>query len=245
MRVRYFFLVLSLLFVVFSCNRYDKADYPQSAILHNYCKAIESCVSNNLEGDDAIPIIVREKAKRFLKSRMNPNTFKKTQLPSATIHLDETVLPNSEEEMKKDSLLFGYAMPKEIYENIDDCVNQEYSYPIYRLGFKLELLELGVEAIYLDLVVDNDLQIIHDIQFPSMQPNSFIPIDSVHSELIRRKIPSELVSIDLRYDETKKEIYWIAKSFDPNSPPTCLINLRYNYHFKMNFATGKIIDYPI
>lgn len=51
--------------------------------------------------------------------------------------------------------------------------------------------EIGID-IGMNLMIDKNGKTIKDIEFPKAEfADKIIPIDSVHSELIRRKIPSE------------------------------------------------------
>jgi hypothetical protein len=86
---------------------------------------------------------------------------------------------------------------------------------------------------------------IEDIDFPKAEfVNKIIPIDSVHSELIRRKISYKKLNINLWFDKKTKSLFWGTNTLISKGSilgPSCFPKVK--HHFKMNAISGKIIEY--
>ncbi|WP_103072300.1 hypothetical protein [Aquimarina sediminis] len=74
--------------------------------------------------------------------------------------------------------------------------------------------------------------------------DKIIPIASVHSELIRRRIPYKKLNIDLWFDNKSKTFIWATNTLIRKGSifgSSCFPEVK--YHFKMNAINGKITEY--
>ena len=94
-------------------------------------------------------------------------------------------------------------------------------------------------------MLDRNGKLIKDIDFPKAEfADRIIPIDSVHSELIRRKIPYDKLNIHLWFDKRTESFIWSTNTLIREGSimgPSCFPEV--NYHFKMNANNGEITEF--
>lgn len=232
--------ILTFLIIILfaSCNKYSREKYPQFASKMESYKHINSCYFAEFENLNKIPIEIQNKFTSYLKNRLGNNNFKKLKFKNGYVLSDKPIeieKTKSESEILK---LLGHHKEK---SNCDTIID----FPVYSVIYELKLPEIGIEKIGMNLMLDKNGKTVKDIDFPQAEfANKIIPIDSVHSELIRRKIPYKKLKIDLWFDKRTESFIWSTSTLIQEGSifgPSCFPNV--NYHFKMNANNGKITEF--
>ncbi|WP_133250048.1 hypothetical protein [Marinifilum breve] len=239
MKVKIFnFLFLMILFA--SCDKFSREKYPQLASKTESYKYINSCYSAEFENIDKIPTEMQNKITSFLKSRLGNKNFKELEFKSGYVLSDKPIEIERTESESKILALLGQDKQKVDCDTILD-------FPIYSVVYELKKPEIGIEIIGLNLMLDRNGKLIKDIDFPKAEfADKIIPIDSVHSELIRRKIPYKKLNIDLWFDKRTESFVWSTNTLIREGSiagPSCFPEVY--YHFKMNANNGEITEFDI
>jgi hypothetical protein len=230
------FLLLIMLFA--SCDKYSHKKYPQLASKTESYKYVNSCYSAEFESLDKIPTEMQNKLTSYLKSRLGKNNFQKLEFDNGYVLSDKLIEIERTENESSILVLLGQDKEKTDCDSILD-------FPIYSVVYQLKIPEIGIEKIGLNLMLDNKGKVIKDIDFPKAEfADRIISIDSVHSELIRRKIPYKKVNIDLWFDKRTESFIWSTNTLIRGGSiagPSCFSEVQ--YHFKMNATNGIITEY--
>ena len=230
------FLLLIILFA--SCDKYAREKYPQLVSKTESYKYINSCYSVEFENLDKIPPEIQNKISTYLKDRLGKDNFQQLEFDNGYILSDKPI--EIERTKSKSVILALLGQDKEK----TDC-DTILAFPIYSVFYHLKKPELGIEKIGLNLMIDKNGKTIKDIDFPKADfANRIIPIDSVHSELIRRKIPYKKLNIDLWFDKRAESFIWSTSTLIREGSimgPSCFSGV--NYHFKINANNGEITEY--
>ncbi|MBA6316910.1 hypothetical protein FLV31_19235 [Cellulophaga baltica] len=230
------FLLLIMLFT--SCDKYSREKYPQLASKTESYKYVNSCHSAEFESLDKLPTEMQNKLTSFLKSRLGKNSFQKLEFDNGYVLSDKPIEIERTENESSILALLGQDKEKTDCDSIID-------FPIYSVIYQLKIPEIGIEKIGLNLMLDNKGKVIKDIDFPKAEfADRIISIDSVHSELIRRKIPYKKVNIELWFDKRTESFIWSTNTLIREGSiagPSCFPEVQ--YHFKMNATNGIITEY--
>lgn len=236
---RFFFkcLVLQFFFLFVSCNEYDRSKYPQSLSKNEIPLTIPNCYSQDILKLESIPVFIREKINIHLKNRLENELIERIHFDQGMMFYNQSIISKSEAEILE---MFGNE------SELKSC-NSTLSFPIYSLVYYLKIPEKGLDQIGLHLLVDANGAIVENIDFPKgIVIDNIISIDSVHNELIRRKIPYKNLKIDFSYDPKEETFFWITSTLlDKGSfyGPSCFPLS--NYHFKMNALNGEVTIYNL
>ena len=232
-----FFLVFSALL---SCNQYSRTDYPQSVNSSPNYLHINSYHQLEVENLEIIPQHIQNKMTQLLKNRLGEERFSKLTYKSTDIWSDKPI-PRGPAKSLTEVLLYGDdTLTRVSGEGIDSI----YNYPLYANNYQFSLPEKGIDTLHMNLILDVDGDIIKDIAYPKNGFENFIPIDSIHSELIRRKIPSDKLKIYLSYSEKTNSYIWSTSSLIRSGSifgSSCFPEIE--QHFKMNAFTGVITEF--
>lgn len=235
--------ILSFLFLIIaitSCNKFTREKYPQLASKKESYKYINSCYSAEFEDMNKIPTEMQNMLTSYLKNRLGNKNFEKLEFKNGYILSDKPIEIEKTENESRILDLLGQNIQKIDCDTILD-------YPIYSVVYQLKKPEIGIEKIGLNLMLDRNGKLIKDIDFPKAKfANVIIPIDSVHSELIRRKISYKKLNIDLWFDRRTESFVWSTNTLIRDGSimgPSCFPEV--NYHFKMNANDGKITEFNI
>ncbi|TCP22367.1 hypothetical protein EV195_11216 [Tenacibaculum skagerrakense] len=232
--------ILSLLIIIslVSCNKYSREKYPQFATKTESYKYVNSCYSAEFDNINKIPIDIQNQFTSYLKNRLGKNDFQKLEFKNGYALSDEPIdieRTNSESEFLA---ILGQNKEK---SNCDSIID----FPVYSMIYELKLPEIGIEKLGLNLMLDTNGKTIKDIDFPKAEfRDKLIPIDSVHSELIRRKIPYKKLNIDLWFDKRTESFVWSTSTLIREGSimgPSCFPEVK--YHFKMNANNGEITEF--
>lgn len=234
--MRNLIIILISIATLISCKDYSKEKYPKLVTKTGTYKHIESChfiQTNNLS---VFPENIKDSILNYYQKRIGKEYFNKIKFDFGYIYSDKPIKSASKKH-KVDSLLFDYWVAPEICDSI-------YNFPVYTSAFKLEVPELGIKKLGLNLVIDSKGEILKDFQYPHFKKNvdeqKIIPLDSVNSILIKRKISNEHLRIEIDYNEESGFLFWVPKTDLYPSDMSCLI--MYKSHFRMNMFTGEIIE---
>ncbi len=231
-------LFLILIIVFTSCDKYSREKYPQLVSKRESYKEINSCYSKEFHNFNQIPGTIQNRINRHLTKRLGINNFKELKFKNGFILSNVPIKIKTNNKSVSIADLLG----KEV--NKQDCDTILIS-PIYSVYHELEKPELGIEKISFNLMIDKNGKCIKDIDFPKVNfANNIIPIDSVHSELIRRKISPKKLHIDFWFDNRKDTFFWATSTVISEGSilgPSCFPNVQ--YHFKMNAKSGEITEY--
>ncbi len=237
MKVKIFSFLL-LIILLASCDKYSRDKYPQLASKIESYKYVNSCYSAGFESLNKIPTKMQNKIKSYLKNRLGSNNFQKLEFDNGYVLSDKPIEIERTENESSILALLGQDKEKNECDSILD-------FPIYSVVYKLKMPEIGIEKIGLNLMLDKNGKLIKDVDFPKTEfADKIIPIDSVHSELIRRKIPYKKLNIDLWFDKRTESFIWSANTVIREGSimrPSCFPKI--NYHFKMNANSGEITEY--
>ena len=232
--------ILSLLIIIVfaSCDKYSREKYPQFASKKESYKYVNSCYSAEFESSNKIPIDVQNKVNHYLKNRLGKNNFRNLVFKNAYVLSDKPIEVEGTKRESEILALLGQQKEKSDCDRIID-------FPVYSIVYELKLPEIGIDKVGLNLMLDRNGKPIKDIDFPKAEfANKIIPIDSVHSELIRRKIPSKKLNIDLWFDKRTESFVWSTNTLIKQGSitgPSCFSEVE--YHFKMNANNGEITEF--
>ncbi len=234
--------ILSLLIVILlaSCDKYSREEYPQFASKTESYKYVNSCYSAEFENLNKIPINIQNEFNNYLKNRLGNSNFQNLEFKDGYVLSDKPIEIERTKSGSEILALLGQQKEKSDCDSIID-------FPVYSIVYELKLPEIGIEKIGLNLMLDKNGKLIKDVDFPKAEfADRIIPIDSVHSELIRRKIPYKKLNIDLWFDKRTESFVWSTNTLIREGSimgPSCFPEV--NYHFKMNATNGKITEFDI
>jgi len=232
------FIAIILTFCLFaSCNKYARKNYPKLATKSESYQYVNSCFSADFDDLNKLPETAKRNVETFYKNRLGNEYFKRLEFKSGYVLSDKPIEIERTENEKSILALLGQQKEKAECDTI-------LSFPIYSVVYNLKIPEVGIGTVGLNLMMDSNGEIIKDVEFPKSDFLNIIPIDSVHSELIRRKIPSEKLNIDLWFDKKNKSFVWSTNTLIREGSifgPSCFPEVE--YHFKMDAGTGKIANY--
>ncbi len=237
MRIKLLSLLLTLTLVT-SCDQYSREKYPQLVSKTESYQYINSCYYAEFDDLKNIPEDIRDKITSHLKNRMEINNFKRLKFDNGYVLSDQPIDIKRSENEREILALLGQIKEKTDCDTILD-------FPIYSVVFELKWPEIGIESMGLNLMIDKNGKSIKDIDFPKAEfADKIIPIDSVHAELIRRKIPYKKLNIDLWFDKKTKSLIWATNTLIRHGSitwPSCFPEV--DYHFKMNAISGKVTEF--
>lgn len=232
----FFFLIILLA----SCDKYSREKYPQLASKTESYKYVNSCYSAEFDSLEKIPNEMQNKLLFYLKSRLGNKNFQKLEFDNGYVLSDKPIEIEKTENENSILALLGQNKEKTDCDTIID-------FPIYSVVYQLKLPEIGIEKLGLNLMLDRNGKLIKDIDFPKAEfADKIIPIDSVHSELIRRKISHKKLNIELWFDKRTESFIWSTHTLINEGSifgPSCFPEV--NYHFKMNANNGKITEFDV
>lgn len=227
-----------MIIIFASCDKYSREKYPQFASKTESYKYVNSCYSAEFDNPNNIPTDMQNKLSHYLKNRLGKNYFQNLIFKNGYVLSDK---PIEIERTKSDSEILALLGQ---YKEKSDC-DTIIDFPVYSIVYELKLPEIGIEKIGLNLMLDKNGKPIKDIDFPNAEfANNIIPIDSVHSELIRRKIPYEKLNIDLWFDKRNESFVWSTNTLIQEGSimgPSCFPEKE--YHFKMNANNGEVTEF--
>lgn len=199
---------------------------------------MNSCFSADFGDLNKLPDDTRRNIENFFKKRLGSDYYERLEFKSGYVISDKPIEIERTKNEKSVLALLGQDKEK------TDC-DTILSFPIYSVAYELEIPEIGIGKVGLNLMIDKNYNVIKEVEFPQAEfTGKIIPIDSVHSELIRRKIPTEKLNIDLWYNKRSQSFVWSTSTLIREGSifgPSCFPEMQ--YHFKMDAATGKITDY--
>lgn len=233
--------IILFLPIFISCNNYSIEEYPKHAVVKTGTyEHIESCYFVETNDFNVFPKKIKDSIENYYRKRIGESYFKKLKFDFGYIDSDKPI-KSSNKNSKIDSLLFDY------WEKPEVC-DSTYAYPVYTTAFNIEIPEIGIKKLAVNLVMDKNGKIIKDFQYPNFEnyPDNkkIIPIDSVNSILIKRKISNDKLIVAIEYDQKTNSLFWIPKTIiSPGSiaGPSCFPEI--DYHFGMNMFTGEIKEF--
>lgn len=232
------FLFLSILFA--SCDKYSRKRYPKLATKTASYLDINSCYSSEFEELNKIPTDIQNKISVYLKKRFGHKNYQKLKFENGYVLSDKPIKIEKTESEKAILALLG--QEKDIAKNDCDTI---LDFPIYSVLYQFKKTEIGIEKAELNLMIDKNGIVIKNFDFPNAEfIDKIIPIDSVHSELIRRKISYKKLNINLWFDKKTKSLFWGTNTLVRRGSilgPSCFPEVK--HHFKMNAISGKITEY--
>jgi len=221
-----------------SCDKYSREKYPKLISKTARYQEINSCYSADFDSLNKIPSIIQNKISSYLKNRIGNINYQKLEFEDGYVLSDKPIKIERTESEKELLAIFGEEEEK------TDC-DTIIAFPIYSVLYQFKKPEIGIEKVGINLMIDKNGNIIKDIDFPKVELiDKIIPIDSVHSELIRRKIPYKKLNIHLWFDKKTESFIWSTNTLIREGSifgPSCFPEV--NYHFKMNATNGKITEY--
>ncbi|TDQ25466.1 hypothetical protein [Tenacibaculum caenipelagi] len=232
--------ILSLLIIIslVSCNKYSREKYPQFATKTESYKYVNSCYSVEFDNLNKIPIDIQNQFTSYLKNRLGINNFQKLEFKFGYALSDK---PIEIERTKSESEILAILGQNKEKSDCDSIIN----FPVYSIIYELKLPEIGIDKVGINLMLDTNGKPIKDVDFPKAEfADKLIPIDSVHSELIRRKIPYKKLNIDLWFDKRIESFVWSTSTLIREGSifgPSCFPEVK--YHFKINANNGEITEF--
>ncbi len=229
---------LCLIILLASCDKYSREKYPKLISKTATYQEINSCYSADFDSLNKIPPKIQNKISSYLKNRIGNKNFKKLEFEDGYVLSDKPIEIERTESEKEFLAIFGEEEKK------TDC-DTIMAFPIYSFLYQFKKPEIGIEKAGINLMIDKNGNVIKDIDFPKAEfIDKIIPIDSVHSELIRRKIPYKKLNIKLWFDKRTESFVWSTNTLIREGSimgPSCFPEVK--YHFKMNAKNGKITEY--
>ncbi|WP_025665536.1 hypothetical protein [Aquimarina megaterium] len=229
---------LLLIILLASCDKYSREKYPQFVSKTESYKYINSCYSAEFENLDKIPPEIRNRISNFLKARLGKDNFQQLEFDNGYVLSDKPIEIERTENESSFLALLGQNKEKTDCDTILD-------FPIYSVVYQLKIPKIGIEKVGLNLMLDKNGKLIKDIDFPKAEfADRIILIDSVHSELIRRKISYKKLNIDLWFDKRTESFVWSTSTLIREGSimgPSCFPEV--SYHFKMNANNGEITEF--
>ncbi|MBV1925238.1 MAG: hypothetical protein KUG49_01855 [Dokdonia sp.] len=193
-----------------------------------------------LDNLNETPIYIQNKIIEHLKNRLGDNNYGQLNHYSTYIYSNEPIKRSAPGSLM-DVMRYGNDTITTVTGKGIDSI---YDYPLYATNFELNIPELNIKELALQLVIDKNAEIVKDIEYPENGFKNFIPIDSIHSELIRRKIASKKLSIHLTYSEKGQTFIWSAATVISQGSILgggCIPEV--DDHFKMDAFSGHITEY--
>lgn len=230
------FLFLILLFA--SCDKYSREKYPKLISMTARYQDVNSCYSADFNSFNKIPTKIQNKINSYLKNRLGNKNYQKLEFENGYVLSDKPIEIEKTESEKEIIAILGKEDEK------TDC-DTIFAFPIYSVIYQFKKPEIGIEKVGINLMIDKNGNVIKDIDFPKAEfIDKIIPIDSVHSELIRRKIPYKKLNIHLWFDKKTESFVWSTNTLIREGSimgPSCFPEVK--HHFKMNATSGKITEY--
>lgn len=232
-------LTIVLTFCLFaSCNKYARKNYPKLATKTENYQYVNSCFTAEVDDINNLPISARNNVQKFLKNRLGEKYYDRLNFEIGYVLSDKPIEIERSESEKSILVLLGQQKDKTECDTV-------LAFPVYSVVYKLKITEIGIDNVGLNLMLDKNGDLLKDIEFPKVEfVDKIIPIDSVHSELIRRQIPSKKSIIHLWFDKKNKSFVWSTSTLIREGSifgPSCFPEV--DYHFKMDAETGKITEY--
>tara|TARA_R110002126_G_scaffold291326_1_gene451692 strand:- start:867 stop:1640 length:774 start_codon:yes stop_codon:yes gene_type:complete len=231
---------LCLIILLASCDKYSREKYPKLISKTASYQEVNSCYSTEFENLNKIPTEIQNKISKYLKNRLRNENYKKLEFENGYVLSDKPIKIEKTDNEKAILALLG--QEKEIGKTDCDTI---LAFPIYSVVYQFKKPEIGIEKAGINLIIDKNGNVIKDIDFPKAEfIDKIIPIDSVHSELIRRKIPYKKLNIHLWFDKRTESFVWSTNTLIREGSimgPSCFPEVK--YHFKMNAKNGKITEY--
>ncbi len=229
---------LCLIILLASCDKYSREKYPKLISKTATYQAINSCYSADFDSLNKIPLKIQNRISSYLKNRIGNKNYQKLEFEDGYVLSDKPIEIERTESQKVLLAIFGEEEKK------NDC-DTIIAFPIYSVLYQFKKPEIGIEKAGINLMIDKNGNVIKDIDFPKAEfIDKIIPIDSVHSELIRRKIPYKKLNIHLWFDKRTESFVWSTNTLIREGSimgPSCFPEVK--YHFKMNATNGKITEY--
>ena len=230
--------IILLVFITFnliSCNE----NYPKRVSQHDGCWNINSRYEIATGNFNEYPKRIQQFSKNYLINNIGPTKFAQSTFTNGYIFSDKPI--TFENDKNEILALLNGEKSKEL-----KALDNLYDYPVYCIGFEYVDLKKGIEKIDLNFTIDTNGNIIQHIAFPKINPEEqdIIPIDSIHSILLKRKISSRKLEIDLRYNREKQASFYHVRTFIRSGSifgPSCFPE--YHRHFKVNAVTAEIIEF--
>lgn len=238
MKLKLTFLFILILIVV-SCNEYSKEKYPQSVIVSTPHTHIIRYHELEVDSLSSIPNYIQEGITRHLKSRLGDNKFSVLIHESTNIWSDKPI--RIEESNSIANLLHGDNF---LTQKTGKGIDTIYKYPLYASNFKLKIPEVGIEEFRFQIIADKNAEIIKDIEYPEHGFDTFTPINTIHNELIKRKISSDKLNIHLYFNEKSNSFIWSTNTLIRSGSitgPSCFPEVK--QHFRVDAISGVITDY--
>jgi hypothetical protein len=237
------FLLFTISLNLISCNKMFEQKYPETVIFEDGFWAVESKYEVDINSFEEYPKRIQNLAKKYLIGKIGENKFEESKFSYGYIASNKSI----NEKYRKNEmteLLYG----KESIENAE--LDSKYNYPVYSIGFEMYDLKKGIEKYDLNFIMDNNGKILKRVNFPKIDLRSdivnFIPIDSIHQILSRKKISRKKLELELRYNKKEESVFYYARTLIKNGSiagPSCFPQKK--EHFRVNAITGEIIEYNI
>jgi len=225
-------------FLFVSCDKYAREDYPELVSKSENYQHVNSCFSEGFDDLNKLPSKAKSNIEHYLKNRLSKKYYERLEFNSGYVLSDK---PIEIERSDSDHTILALLGENRQQADCDTLL----SFPIYAAVYELKIPEIGIESIRMNLMLDSNGNLIKDIEFPETAiAHNLIPIDSIHSELIRRNIPSKKLYIDLWFSKKNKSLFWSTFTLIQEGSifgPSCFPEVE--YHFKMDAFTGEIINY--
>ena len=222
-----------------SCNEKFEENYPKTVSQLDGFWSTNSRYEIDINDFNEFPERIQNLAENYLTEKMGKQRFSKSNYTYGYIASNKQLNDkNNENEIV--ALLYG----EDSKENKE--LDTKYNYPVYSIGFEYSDLTKGIKKYDLTLIIDNNGKILKHVNFPitDLENLNFVPIDSIHRILLKRKISSKKLELDLRFGRKDKSLFYYARTLiraGSIAGPSCFPE--YQNHFKVNALTGEIVEF--
>ncbi len=232
-------LVLIIILNLNSCKGKFDDNYPKTVSQLDGFWSTNSLYEIEIDNFNKFPDTIQYLTKNYLTERIGNKKFEKSKFTYGYIASNEPLNDSSKANFI-DTLL--YEKDSEKNKGLDT----KYNYPVYSIGYEYSDLKIGIEKFDLALIIDNNGKILKHINFPKLNSvdQNFIPLDSIHNILAKRKISSRNLKLVLRFDKKSQKTFYYARTFIKKGSitgPSCFPE--HKEHFKINAITGKIEEF--
>ena len=229
------FLLLIIGLNTISCNE----NYPETVAHVDGFWSTNSRYEIEVNDFNQFPDTIQKFAKNYLIEKIGKQKFEKSKFTYGYIASNKPLSNGNRNDAIIDSLL-----GKDFKEN--ERLDEKYNYPVYSVGFEYSDLSKGIEKYDLNFIIDKSGKVLKHIDFPRIEPENinFVPMDSIHKILSKRKIKSKNLELHLQFDRNEESLFYYARTLvRPGSilGPSCFPE--YQEHFKVNAITGKIVEF--
>ena len=237
--------IIVLLFIYFifsSCNQKLEQDYPKTISYSDGLWSTGSIYEKNIDNFEDYPDSIQELINNYLIKEIGLPNFKKSMFNYGYI-ASNTIINDIDEVDKTIASLLDQDS-KRIEE-----LETKYSYPVYGVGFRFSDIKKGIEKYDLTFMMDSKGEILKTIMIPKnndLKPErlNFIALDSIHKILSERKVSSNKLILELRFDSKRQSLFYYASTLISKGSilgPSCLPE--YQNHFKVNAISGEIVAF--